>query len=412
MIEPPQPPLSTLLRKLRPVAVVAATGSTVRAAGLLHMSQSAVARAVQDVEARVACTLFERGARGMRATPAGQRLAQRVDRALAMLAAADARPLAFPEPAAWVGSRLAGAVAYRHLAVFVSLATTGREKQSAAELALSASAVAQTLSQLEHMAGKALFERARSGLRLTERGDALHKAARLALSELARAGDEAFEREGQMSGSIVIGSLPFSTGLFLPRAVEGLLARHPDLRITVIDGTYDTLLHQLRYAGVDLIVGALRDAAPGPDIRQETLFLDRLAVVARNGHPWSARRNLRLEHLREAQWVLPMPGTPAQAAFEQVFEAEGLVPPSGRLRVNSALVMMALVAESNRLALMSSRQVGREVRAGLLSALPVAVQHGPRRIGIASRSDDLPSTAIQRLLEALRSVAGAVEGEP
>lgn len=403
--------VAALLRKLRPVAMVAAGGSTVRAAEALHMSQPAVARAVQDVETALGVPLFERGARGMLPTAPGRRLAQRVDRALAMLAEADPQAVRPGAGAAWSGSRLAHSLAYRHLEVLVSLVATTSEKRTAAALALSPSAVNQTLAQLEHLAGTALFERARSGLRATEAGEALYKAARLALAELARAGDEVLGHEGGMAGRIVVGTLPFSTGLFLPRAVESVLAQHPGLHLTVVDGTYDTLLHQLRYAGVDLIVGALRDPPPGPDVQQETLFLDRLAVVARHGHPQSGRGPLSLADLHAANWVLPMPGTPAQAAFEQAFAAAGLDPPRGGLRVNSALMMVALLAESDRLALMSSRQVGREVRAGLLTVLPVPVHHGPRRIGIAMRSNDLPSAALQRLLEALRQVAADVESE-
>lgn len=184
-----------------------------------------------------------------------------------------------------------------------------------------------------------------------------------------------------------------------------VLGAHPELAVTVVDGTYATLLRQLRDAEIDLMVGALRDRAPGPDVRQDALFEDRLAVVAGRDHPLARRARVTLAQLRDAAWVLPMPGTPAQAAFDQTFRGAGLTPPPDQLRVNNATMMQALVVEGRRLALMSPRQVEREVAAGLLVVLPAALRHGPRRIGITTRSDYLPTRGAALLLEALRRAA-------
>jgi len=184
-----------------------------------------------------------------------------------------------------------------------------------------------------------------------------------------------------------------------------VLHTHPGLGITIIDGTYDALLHQLRQADIDVIVGALRSVLPGPDLQQETLFLDRLVVVARAAHPLAQRPRLGWPDLRDQAWIMPMPHTPAQAAFEQALKVAGLPIPADLLRVNSALMMQALLAQSDRLALMSPRQIERELRAGLLVELPVPVRHEPRMIGVIRRAGYLPTPAAQSLFDVLRSVA-------
>jgi len=189
------------------------------------------------------------------------------------------------------------------------------------------------------------------------------------------------------------------------------LARHPGLKVTVVDGTYESLLHQLRFADIDIIVGALRDPVPGPDVQQETLFEDRLAVVARPDHPLAAQRLKGLKDLSGVAWIMPMPGTPAQAAFDQSFRAEGLAPPPASLRVNSPIMMQALLAASDRVALMSPRQVDSEVRAGLLRVLPVPVRHAARRIGITTRTGFLPPPGAKLLLDAFRAVSRQIELE-
>lgn len=75
---------------LRLALALAAAGSTRGAAGALHLSQSAVSRALLLLESRLDCTLFERGARGLSATAAGERLVQAAPQLLASLLSLEA----------------------------------------------------------------------------------------------------------------------------------------------------------------------------------------------------------------------------------------------------------------------------------------------------------------------------------
>ena len=401
--------LAAQLKPLRVACAVAFAGSTMRAAEALHLSQSSVTRAIQTLETTLGFALFERSNQGMQPTPDGRAVVLRAGRALSQLAAAGPAVRKVGDAPAWLTSRLATSVGSRHLVVMVSLAQTNSETTSAQRLGISQPAVHQTLVQLEHAAGAALFIRARRGLRLTEAGEALLAAVKLALSELAQAAEELAARRGVMQGRVVIGTLPFSTGRLLALAVDRVLRAQPGLAITIIDGTYDALVQQLRHAEIDIIVGALRPTPPGADLQQTALFADRLTVVARAGHPLAQRARLRWSDLRDAQWIMPMPRTPAQAAFEQALAAAGLPMPPSPLRVNSALMMQALLGQSDRLAMMATRQIRREIDAGLLVALPVSVQHEPRRIGVMQRTDLLPTPALRSLLDALAEVAEKID---
>ena len=66
-------------------------------------------------------------------------------------------------------------------------------------------------------------------------------------------------------------------------------------------------------------------------------------------------------------------------------------------------MMQALLHDSDRLALMSPRQLEREVRAGLLVQLPLPVRP-LRTIGTISRADYLPTPAAAHLLEVFRAM--------
>ncbi|MEY4737371.1 MAG: hypothetical protein RL302_1690 [Pseudomonadota bacterium] len=399
------------LRLLRALAAVLQAGSSQQAAALLHVAQSSVARAVLQLETSLSSALFERTGRGLQPTPRGQQLALRAARALQLLADADrhrTRSSVLP----WHTSPLALGVGPRHLQVLLALAECGGEGKAAVQLGVSQSAVHQSLAQLEHMAGVSLFRRARSGLRLDDAGEAVLLAVQLALAELRQAVDEWAASDGRLQGRLVVGTLPFSTTMLLSPAVECLLATQVDVRVVIVDGTFDTLVQQLRRAEVDYIVGALRSTPPSADVTQEVLFKDRLAVMVRGGHPLALRRKLTWATLRDAQWVMPMPGTPAEVAFQQMVDASGLQSPTDQLRANSALMTLALLADSDRLALMSPRQVAREIAAGQLVELPLNVQHADRHIGVLWRADYLPTPAAAQLLEAIRQVASRLRGEP
>jgi LysR family transcriptional regulator of gallate degradation len=396
------------VRLLRALAAVAQAGSSQRAATLLHVAQSSVIRAVQQLEAALGSPLFERVGRGMQPTPRGRQLALRATRALQLLADADRHRTR--SAAVWHHSPLALGVAARHLQVLQALVDTGSEGRAAQQLGVSQPAVHQSLQQLEHMAAAPLFIRARSGLRLDEAGEGLLLASKLAQAELRQAVDEWPEPGAALQGRLVIGTLPFSTTMLLAPAVEQLLAQQPGVQLVLIDGTFDALVAQLRHAELDCIVGALRSAPPAPDLSQEVLFEDRLAVVARAGHPLAQRRRLGWAALRTAQWVMPMPNTPAEKAFAQMLQAAGLPAPAGQVRANSALMMQAMLQDSDRLALMSPRQVAREVAAGLLVELPLPVQHAPRQIGAMWRTGYLPTPAAAQWHGILRQVGLALDG--
>lgn len=405
-------PLVDHLKSLRAACAVSLTGSSIGAAQALHVAQSSITRAVQSLEDALQQVVFDRSARGMEVMPAWRELLQRCVRAFECLAMASASKAGAPVGAGWMACRWASGVSLRHVRVLMSLAATGSETASAAQLGVSQSAVHQSLVQLEHLSGQPLFTRSRQhGLRVTASGAQAIRGCKLFLSELAQADEVLAAMSGQVAGRLVIGTLPFSVGPLLPRAVHRVMQALPGLQVTVVDGTYDALIEQLRDADIDLIVGALRPDFAMQGLMQDTLFVDGLAVVARSGHPLALQKRLTWRHLADAQWVMPMPNTPAQKVFERTLAGGGLPLPAVPLRVNSALMMQSLLMQSDRLAMMSPRQIHSEIQAGLLVVLPLALPEAARTIGLIRRSGLLLTPGMQAMLAACRQVASEMVGE-
>ena len=400
------PPIAEHLRSLRCVAAVTRCGSAMRAAEAVHLSQPAVTRAVLDLEKTCGLPLFERGARGMLPTPLGARTARRAERLFELLSqgAAQAALLA-PGNKARSGSsaRFAAGVTPSSLRAFLAVAATASETRAAVLLDVSQPAVNRSLRALEHLAGCAVFQRSVRGTRLTESGEALLWRVKLAVAEARALASEVAAWRGDLRGRVVVGALPLSVSLLLPQAVDAVRRLHPDIEITVIDGTYDSLMRQLRSADVDLVIGALRDATA--ELRQETLVDEALAVIARRGHPCLKRSPARLADLLAYEWVLPLPGTPASLALHRLFSLAGLSPPDGRLQASSAVFTRAIVRRTDRLALTSLGQALEDEQTGALARVPLTLPPTTRPVGIAVRDTGEPSPDLRAVLEALRDAA-------
>jgi LysR family transcriptional regulator of gallate degradation len=292
------------------------------------------------------------------------------------------------------------------LASLMAVADQGSGPRAGDQLGRSQPTIHRHLTELEHLVGVPLFQRTPRGTRLTPSGDAILRGAKLAWAEIATAQDELAAFAGRLHGSVRVAALPLSSGFLLPRALDRLLRRHPQLQITVVDGTYEALLQQLRCAEVDMIVGALRPQPAPADVTQQLLFNDRLAVIARRQHACLGRgRPLSLAELAREPWIVPLPGTPARAVFERVFDAEGLASPQAQLQVNSPSVVRSLLLETDRIALLSPWQVDAELRSGQLVALPLALRAASRAIGVSTRRDGHLSPGALALLVELRAVA-------
>jgi LysR family transcriptional regulator, regulator for genes of the gallate degradation pathway len=398
------------MHRLRAFAAVARHGNVHRASEALHLSQPAVTRAVRQLEASLETMLFERTTKGMRLTTPGSYVYRRVERAFDELRAAGSMLLRLAVPGshrAQLTERLSETVTEAMLAAIVVVAQFGSEKAAAAAVGITQPALNRSLHLLEHLAGVPLFIRSAHGTQLTEPGDLLLTHIKLALGEIRMADEELSALQGELGGTIVVGALPLSSGHLVPLATERTLRRHPGLKIRIVDGTYETLSHGLRCAEINLIVGALRSDDSEPYSIHEPLFEDTLSVVVRAGHPLLRHREIsELARLRDHEWVVPLTGTPSRKLFEHAFCVEAVEPPAAQLEANSPSIVRTLLLSSNRLALLSRRQIQHELRQGILVVVPVEVKLARRTIGIARLRNTEPSPGMLALLDSLRVVSG------
>lgn len=369
---------------------IAETGSVTQAAQTCHVSQPAVTQAMGKLEGQVGGALFDRTRRGFFLTARGMALSARLRRAFGLL-----------DPAlAAVAPRLRMTATTAQLTALIGVREAENFTLAAERLGLAQPTVHRAIAQLEREVSRPLFERTAHGTVATRACAALAQATELAFAEMDQAEADIAELDGAGVGRIVIGALPLSRSVILPAALLAFQNERPGQTVTVIDGPYRDLLGGLRRGGIDVIVGALRDPAPIADVVQETLFDDRMAVIAGNHHFLAGKPGLTLRDLRGRGWLVPRSGTPARRQFDDLIGTRET--PKSLLETGSILLMREMLCDSDLLGCISGAQAAAEVSKGLLTRLDIDLGWLGRPIGLTYRDNWVPTRAQARLLDLIR----------
>ncbi|QYZ69600.1 LysR family transcriptional regulator [Neotabrizicola shimadae] len=383
--------MKTNLRHLRVFLSVFDTGSITRASEANLVSQPSVTQAIGKLERLAGQALFLRRPQGLFPTPAGETLANRVRRALLLL-----------DPALTeLAPRLRLTATAAQLQALIAVREAENFTLAARRMGLAQPTVHRAVTQLEQEAARPLFERTSYGMVATRPAQVLAQAARLAFAELDQAEADLAELAGREVGRIVIGAMPLSRSYLLPRALAQFRKMRPTLPVKALDGPYDDLMAGLRRGEVDLLIGALRDPPPIGDVEQTRLFDDRLALVARPGHPLG-EGSATLEAAARYPFVVSTEGTPTRATFDRLI---GPYHPPSLVETGSMILMRELLVVSDHVGCISELQVQAEIRLGAVVRLAVDLPGKPRPIGLTTRRGWLPTRAQADFLSALTAAA-------
>lgn len=362
------------------VAIVA-SGRISSAARSVNLTQPAVTQGIAKLEAQIGLPLFERRPDGMMPTDAARILAPRADAALRL-----------------IGSRhVTGA----QMRAFLALAETGGYAAAAQATGLSEASLHRAVGDLSVSIGQRLVERRGRGVALTMRGALVARYFRLALVELRSGLAELSVLQGREVGRIVIGAMPLSRARLLPQVISVFHSRHPQVDLSIVEGSHTELVGPLRDGEIDLLVGALRPQAQD-GIVQQPLFDDHPIIIGRAGHPLAAQRGaVAAADLAAFPWIVPAPGTPLRTQWSSMFEGAGVGPPRVPIECGSVIMVRQILVDSDFLTLLSADQVSVELEAGWLVVIGDAPGDVSRTIGISTREDWRPTALQSRFIATL-----------
>ncbi|HTK01568.1 MAG TPA: LysR substrate-binding domain-containing protein [Bordetella sp.] len=302
-----------------------------------------------------------------------------------------------------------GSLKLRHLRLLIALDDHRHVSRVAAVLHLTQPAVSKALAEIEDGVGLKLFERTPRGIMPTSYGECLIRYARRIDIDLSRARDGLKSLALGTSGSVSIGTLPAAAAVLLPRALAMFKMQLPDASAVVREGSFDTLLPELRTRGIHLVVGTLMPSRTYSDLDEKNLGTKPLTLVARNRHPLTRRKSLSWDDLRDCEWVLPTMGSPMRRPLEEVFLSNEVALPRHCLETTSTQLVRTYVSMTDAIAFMPSDAAHYFDETGLLRALPFHLHGLVKPTGVIWSRDHPLEPVAQRFIACLEAVSGMAD---
>jgi DNA-binding transcriptional LysR family regulator len=283
---------------------------------------------------------------------------------------------------------------------FVAVVENGSIREAARRLGVSQPALTKSVHALEDSVGAPLLSRSVRGVRLTEPGRLFLARAKSVQSELKRAQDEIAELAGSGRGRVALGIASVIGALLVPRMLARLRARRPDVDVRVTEGTQESLLPLLREGVLDLAACLKLESEAAVGFTVRPLARVRLVVAARRGHPLREARTLAA--LQQCLWIGIRPRG-GSGMLEHAYRLEGLGPPPSRLQCDAFGIQVAILCESDAVALMTRQMLEQPSVKDLLEEIPLSRQLPLLTMGLYRRADTQLTQAAAELGQALTS---------
>lgn len=296
-------------------------------------------------------------------------------------------------------------VKLRHIRAFLDIAEAGNLSAVARAQGITQPALSRTLSELEDLLGRPLFDRQGRRLVLTEAGTLFRRHARTGLAALEAGAAILHPGRG---GMVRAGVLPTVATRLFPRVAVRFHALMPDTVLSVETGPHFHLMRLLREGSIDLMVGRLPGAAEMEGLSFDHLYEEEVALVARAGHPLLGRPVP--EVLARAPLILPPATAIIRRSVEDYLASLGL----GGLRPAWETASLALgrgiVLGSDAVWFISRGVVAEDLDRGEIVTLPVAARFLSGAVGTCRRQGH-SAPGLEVLAQITRDLAGMPPGE-
>jgi molybdate transport repressor ModE-like protein len=194
----------------------------------------------------------------------------------------------------------------RQFAALAAVADAGSFSAAARRLHTVQSNVSTHIARLERELGATLVDRANGAL--TEEGEVVVDRARRVQRELESLRSDVASMLHEVSGQVRLGCIGTASRWLLPNLLRVMAARHPRVKVVVLDATTTSLVPQVVSGALDLAVVNL--PLGEEELATEPLFDEQRILAVPLAHPLASREHVELADLAEHELLLEPRGTP------------------------------------------------------------------------------------------------------
>lgn len=283
----------------------------------------------------------------------------------------------------------------RHLIQLAAVVQAGGVTEGAAMIGLSQPAVSRTIALLERRLAEPLFARGRRPLQPTPLGRMLAEIGQTMLIASRRASEVVEDFHLGRTGVVRIGGTPF----FMDALISGVIAEFqnasPDVRIEQSYGYVPELQAALHAGRIDLAVCPLAILDEGSALTFREILPGRNVVACRATHPLLMKRKIRKSDLLDFPWIAPPAGSPLMADLNSLMLSLGATEIKIRYSGGSLTSAMTYLKGTDALTVLPHGVVFAFRKEGAITALPMAIPHPDRALGLLRLANAPGSPAVE-----------------
>ncbi len=272
--------------------------------------------------------------------------------------------------------------------IFSRIVIQGSFLKAAESLNMTPSAVSHAVAEAEAQMGFPLFHRTKSGVTLTENGQALYPAVLQLLGCEDSLNQTVDDLRGLRSGIVNLGLFNSVCTNWMPEIFRRFESTYPDIRINIYEGSYDDVIYWIKNGFVEL--GFLSTSCTC-ELAVDGRYTDPLVCIVPPDFPNREPGVVYLEEMLEQHFIIQREGSDADV--QMLFRKNGLQYHTS-CHVLDDTSVMAMIACHRGISIMPSLTArGLEGNLKVLRLKPD--EH--RVIGLAALNPSMLSPAARRL---------------
>ena len=292
------------------------------------------------------------------------------------------------------------------LELLLALARERHFGRAAEAMGVTQPTLSSALKSVEDQFGILIVERGSRFRCFTPEGERILDWARRIVGD-ARAMRQEIEAlkkglSGHLKLAVIPTSLPFLTELTVP-----ICARYPDIRLTVLSMTSDSILARLENLEVDLGISYV-DTEPPPRFETVRMYDEHYVLLVAPESPLDERDQVTWAEAGELPLCLLTPDMQNRRLID-LHLAEAGVKQSPTLESNSMLVLYAHVQSGSWSSILPSRLAETLDRPSRLRSIPLIKPTVTHKIGLVVTKREPHSPLVAAFIAHARRVAGLIQ---
>jgi len=287
----------------------------------------------------------------------------------------------------------------RQLRYFVALAEEQSFTRAALKMHVTQSTLSHQIKQIEDEIGQRLFDRIGRRVVITVAGEALLPSATRALREVDEGLRMVTTAPHPLIGTLRIGATHTFNIKLIPECLAAFLAEHPSVSVVVRELFAADVVRLVEAEELDL--GITYDPHRRGELEFEALYLEEMVLAVAAGHPFAARKRVRLVELHKQRMVLPTAHSATRRIIDDAF-ASVSAEPVIVAEMDSVAATVELVRRT-RLGAIISRLAAPD--AGDLRVVALESPTPMRTPGLLTKQGRPPTAALRSFMGILRRIA-------